>query len=47
MTSGQQVNGGNFGIFFDLLDNYGMLSVLIRISSMRHSNEYTQYTIPC
>ena len=35
MTPGQEANDGNLGIFFDLLDDNGMLSVLIRITSMR------------
>ena len=35
MTSGQETNGDNLGIFFDLLDNDAMLSVIIRIASMR------------
>ena len=28
----QEANGDNLGILFDLLDNNGMLSVLIRIA---------------
>ena len=32
MASGQEANDDNKGFFFDLLDNNGMLSVLIRIS---------------
>ena len=36
MTPGQEEKGDNLGIlFFDLLENSGMLKVLIRISSMR------------
>ena len=37
MTSGQEADGDNLGIFFDLLDTmyYGMLSELIRITLMR------------
>ena len=36
MMPSQEANGNNFRIFFfDLLDNTGMLSVLIRIASMR------------
>ena len=35
MTPGHEANDNNLGIFFSLLDNYGMLSVLIRIASMR------------
>ena len=35
MTPGQEANGDNLGIIFDLLDNSCMLSVLIRIASMR------------
>ena len=35
MTPGQEANDDNLGIFFDLLDNNGMLRVLIRIASMR------------
>ena len=34
ITSGQEENGDNLGIFFDLLDNNDMLSVIIRIASM-------------
>ena len=30
----QEVNGNTLGIFFDVLDNNGMLSVLIRIDLM-------------
>ena len=30
-----QANGDNLGKFFDLLYNYGMSSVLIRIASVR------------
>ena len=29
MTPGHEANGDNLGIFFDLLDNNGILSVLI------------------
>ena len=32
---GQEANGDNLGSIFDLLYNCGMLSVLIRIASMR------------
>ena len=36
MMPGQEANVNNLGIlFFDLLDNNSMLSVLIRIASMR------------
>ena len=35
MTQGKEANGDNFGICFDLLDSNGMLSVLIRIASVR------------
>ena len=35
MTLGQEANDGNLGIFFGLLDDNDMLSVLIRIASMR------------
>ena len=35
MTLGQEGNDDNLGIFFDLLDNNGILSVLIRITLMR------------
>ena len=35
MTPGQETNDGNLGIFFNLLDDNGMLSVLIRIALMR------------
>ena len=35
MTPGQEANGDNLVIFFELLDNDGMLCVLIRIASMR------------
>ena len=36
MTPGQEANGDNLSCyFFDLLDNNGMLSVFIRIASMR------------
>ena len=35
MTPGQEAIGDNLGIFFELLDNNGMLSVLIRIALMR------------
>ena len=35
MTPGQEANGDNLGFCFDLLDNKCMLSVLIRIASMR------------
>ena len=31
----QEANGDNLGIFFDVLHNNCMLSVLIRIASMR------------
>ena len=34
MVPGQEANGDNLGNFLDLLDNNGMLSVLIRIASM-------------
>ena len=34
MAPGQEANGDNLGIFFNLLQNNGMLSVLIRITSM-------------
>ena len=41
MTPGQEANGDNQEILFDLLDNNGMLSdmlsVCIRIPSMRHT----------
>ena len=36
MKPGQEANYDNLGIFFSLLDNNSMLSVLIRIVSMRH-----------
>ena len=40
---------GKFGIIYgcrlDLLYNNGMLHVLIRITSVRQSNLYTQHTI--
>ena len=32
---GQEANGDNFGIFFNSLHNNGMLSVLIKIASIR------------
>ena len=35
MTPGQDANDNILGIFFDLLDKNGMLSVLIRIALMR------------
>ena len=35
MTPGQEADDGNLGIFFDFLDDNGMLSVLVRIASMR------------
>ena len=35
MVPGQEANSDNLGIFLDLLHNYCMLSVLIRIASMR------------
>ena len=34
MAPGQEANDDDFGIFFYLLDNNGMLMVLIRIASM-------------
>ena len=37
MSPGQEANGDNQEILFDLLDNNGMLSVCIRIPSMRHT----------
>ena len=36
MASDQEANADNLGIFFNLLDNNGMLNVLIRIT---HLNE--------
>ena len=35
MTPGQEANADNLGIFFYLLDNNGMFSVLNRIILMR------------
>ena len=36
MKSGREANGDNLeNFFFDLLDNNGMLSILIRITLMR------------
>ena len=35
MAPGQEANDDNFGIIFDLLDYNGMLSVYIRIASMK------------
>ena len=35
MVPGKEANGDNLGKFFDLLYKNGMLSVLIRIASMR------------
>ena len=35
MMPGQEANGNNVGIFFDLLDKNGMLSALISINLMR------------
>ena len=35
MVPGQEVNSDNLGIFLDFLHNNCMLSVLIRIASMR------------
>ena len=35
MAPGQEANGGNLGTLFDLLHSNDMLSVLIRIASMR------------
>ena len=35
MTPGQEANADNLGIFFHLLDNNGMFSVLNRIILMR------------
>ena len=35
MAPGYEANGDNIGNLFDLLHNNGMLSVLIRIASMR------------
>ena len=35
MTPGQEANGDNLGMFFDLLDNNGILSVHIRIAWTR------------
>ena len=43
MTPGQEANADNSGNFFDLLNNNGMFSVLIRIYQVG-SNEYTQQT---
>ena len=34
MTPGQEANGDNLVFFFELLDNNGMLCVLIRIASI-------------
>ena len=36
---------GNGKIKFDLTENKGMMTVIIRISSMSNSNDYTQKTI--
>ena len=35
MMPGQEANGNNLRIFFDRLDSNGMLSILIRIASLR------------
>ena len=35
MVPGQEANSDNLGIFFYFIHNYCMLSVLIRIASMR------------
>ena len=35
MAQGQEANGDDLGIFFDLLRNNGMSNVLIRIALMR------------
>ena len=35
MVPSQEASGGNLGMFFDFLHNNCMLSVLIRIASMR------------
>ena len=35
MKPGQEANGDNLGNIFDFLDNNVMVSVLIRIASMR------------
>ena len=43
MVPGQEANIANSGKSIDLLHNYCMLSVLIRIRG--DSNEYTQHTI--
>ena len=45
MVPGQEANSDNLGKSFQFLHNNCMLSVLIRIASMRDSNEYTQHTI--
>ena len=44
MAPGQEANGDNLGIFFNFLQNNGMLSVLIRITLMeRFLSVHTTY----
>ena len=43
MALGQEANGNNLGKFFDLLNNNGMLCVLIRIALMRQFCVHAPY----
>ena len=45
MTPSQEANDDNLGNFFDLLDNNGMLSTLIRMALMSTHNIQFHYKI--